>query len=76
MFDSSRKSTEINYTTTVALLSGAFIFSPAVLAISRPFGYLSLSLAVAFSALCVALAWFDWKESSQLFIPSIVTPGR
>ncbi len=76
MFDSCQKSTGTTYTTTVALLLVAFVFSPAVLVISHPFGSLSLSLAIAGSALCVALAWVHWRKSSQLSIPSIATQGK
>jgi hypothetical protein len=67
----SQKSTGTGYTTTVALLTVAFIFIPAVLIVSRPFGYLSLSLAIPCSALCVTLAWVNRKKSSQRSIPSI-----
>lgn len=70
MFQASEKSTGTGYTTTVAFLLVAFVFSPAVLIISRPFGYVSVSLAVACSAICVILAWVNWKKS-QLTIPSI-----
>ena len=76
MLDLSQKSTGITYTTTVALLVAGFIFSPALLVISRPIGYFSLSLAVACSALCFALAWFNWKKASQLTIPSIATQNK
>jgi flagellar biosynthesis protein FliP len=71
MFASGQKSTGTEYTTTVAFLVVAFIFSPAILIFFRPFGYVSVSLAIACSALCVALAWVNWKRSSQLTIPSI-----
>lgn len=71
MFALRQKSTGTEYTLTVALLAVAFIFSPAVLVASGPLGYLSLSLAVACSAICVTLAWVCWKRSSQLSIPSI-----
>jgi hypothetical protein len=71
MFDAQQKSTGTRYTTTVAFLVVAFIFIPAVLVISRPVGYVSISLAVACSAVCVALAWVKWKNSSQLSITSI-----
>lgn len=70
MFDPCRKPTGTAYTPTVALLLLAFIFSPAVLFASRPFGYLSIFLALTCSALCVSLAWFSWKKS-QPFISSI-----
>ena len=69
MFDSDQKSTGTGYTTTVALLIMAFIFCPAVLVVSRPVGYVSLSLAIACSALCVILAWVNWKKSSRLSVP-------
>ena len=73
MFDSSQRSTGTGYTTTVALLAVAFIFSPAVLFLSRPFGYGLASLAVACSALCMALAWVNWKRSSPHTTPSIAS---
>lgn len=76
MFESNQKSTGTTYTTTVALLVLAFIFSPAMLALSRPVGYLTISLAVACSLLCVAMAWVNWRKLSQLSIPSIATQGR
>lgn len=75
MFDSYQKSTETSYTTMVALLTVAFIFSPAVLVFLRPVGYVSLSLAIACSVLCVTLAWINWKKSSQLSAPSIAIQG-
>jgi hypothetical protein len=59
----------------VAFLVVAFIFSPAILFFFRPLGYLSVSLAIGCSALCVALAWVNWKKSSQLSIPSIEDQG-
>ena len=75
MFDSHQKSTGTQYTTTVALLIVAFIFSPVILIVSRPFGYVSVSLALACSVLCVAFAWVSWRKYSQLTIPSIETPN-
>jgi hypothetical protein len=75
MFDSHQKSTGTGYTGTVALLTVAFVFIPGGLLLSRPHGYVSLLLAIACSALCVALAWVNWKKSSQLSIPSIETQG-
>jgi hypothetical protein len=71
MFQPQQKSTGTRYTTTVALLCVAFIFSPAVLLISRPVGYGTLSLAIAGSAACVVLARIAWKRFSQVTIPSI-----
>ena len=71
MFESHQKSTGTGYTMTVALLAVAFIFIPAVLFVSRPFGYGLAALAFACSASCVALARVHWKKSSQLSIPTI-----
>ena len=71
MFDSQQKSTGTGYTQTVALLTMAFVFSPAVLVVSRPIGYISVVLAIACSTLCVTLAWANWKKWSQISIPSI-----
>lgn len=71
MLEVQQRTTGTRYTTTVALLTMAFVFSPAVLLVSRPVGYLSVLLAIACSAFCVALAWIKWKRSSRLTIPSI-----
>ena len=73
MLESYQKSTGTGYTTTVALLAVAFIFSPALLLISRPFGYGAVSLAVACSTMCAGWAFVNWKKSSQLTMPSIIT---
>ncbi|HXP84983.1 MAG TPA: hypothetical protein VN841_09695 [Bryobacteraceae bacterium] len=74
MFESQQKSTGTQYVITVALLAVAFIFVPAVLIVSRPFGYFGISLAIACSTLCAALAWFNWKNNTQVTIPSLETP--
>ena len=71
MFDSPQKSTGTRYTMTVALLVGALIFSPAVLIASGRSGRAAISLTLACSSLCVALAWIHWKRRSELTIPSI-----
>jgi hypothetical protein len=75
MFDSQQKSTGTGYTKTVALLAVAFVFIPGLLLMSRPFGYVSLSLAVACSAICLVMARVNWKKSSQLSMPSIEIQG-
>jgi hypothetical protein len=67
----SQKSTGGGYTTTVAYLAVALIFSPAMLVLSRPVGYVAISFAIACSALCVALAWVNWRKSSQRSLLSI-----
>ena len=73
MFDSQQKSTGTQYTTTVAFLLVGLVFSPAVLAVTRPIGYVSLALASVCSASCLLLAWLNWKSSSRLTIPSIAS---
>jgi VIT1/CCC1 family predicted Fe2+/Mn2+ transporter len=70
MFDTQQKSTGTGYTTTVAFLVVAFIFIPAALVFAGNYGYVSVSLAIAGSAICVGLAWTNWKKS-QLSMPSI-----
>jgi hypothetical protein len=71
MFDTQQKSTGTGYTTTVAFLVVAFIFIPAALMFYGHYGYVSISLTIAGTALCVGLAWMNWKRSSQLSIPTI-----
>lgn len=64
------------YAATIALLLMAFIASPLVLFASRPFSYVSLSGALAFSCLCVGGAWIQWTWHSASTIPSIIQrPG-
>jgi hypothetical protein len=75
MFDPHQKLTGTKYTTTGALVAAAVVFSPVVLAWSRPFGQASVSLAVAFSAVCLALAWFNSRNYSRLTIPSLEAPS-
>ncbi|HYL34648.1 MAG TPA: hypothetical protein VEV17_01905 [Bryobacteraceae bacterium] len=77
MFDAQQKSTGTGYTATAALLSMAFIFIPAILMVSRPFGYFALALAIGCSALCATLAWMLWRKFSRRSIPSIaIQKGR
>ncbi len=71
MFDQQQKSTGRDFTWTVALLSVAFIFSPAVLIVSRPVGAIGVWLALACSGLCIAIVWVNWRRYSRLSIPSI-----
>lgn len=54
---------------SAALLVLAFTFSPAVLIVSRPFGFVSVS-ALASGAACLVVAWVAWKTYSLLNIPS------
>ena len=74
MLNSQQTYVGTHYTTTVALLVIACVITPALLLLSRPFGYGAPSLAVACSALCVALAWINWKRYSELTILSIASP--
>ena len=71
MFDSKQKSTGTRYTMMVGLLVGGLIFGPAALIVSGSSGYVAVSLALACSSLCVALAWINGKRRSELTIPSV-----
>jgi hypothetical protein len=75
VFAPQQKSTGTGYTQTIALLAAAFIFIPGLLLMSRPFGYVSLTLAIVGSAICLVVARINWKKSSQLSIPSIEIEG-
>jgi hypothetical protein len=63
MFD-VQKSSGSGLTTTIAYLVVAFVFSPIVLIMSRPFGYGLLTAAVICSVVCVAMALISWRRSS------------
>jgi len=62
MLESYQTSTGTGYTTTVALLAVAFVFSPAILFLSRPFGYKAAALAITCSVLCAGWAWINWSR--------------
>ncbi len=74
MFDSHQKPTGTDYTMTASLVVMAVVLSPAILILSRPFGYLSVLLALSCSVASIAFAWIHWKNYSQLTIPSMETP--
>ncbi len=73
MSDSIRASAGTRYTMTTALLVMAFFFCPAVWMASRPVSNTFLSITIACGALCIILAWFNWKKSSRVTVPSIIT---
>ncbi|MBL8178728.1 MAG: hypothetical protein JNK48_28900 [Bryobacterales bacterium] len=75
MFESHQKHTGTRYTMTAALLLVAFVFSPAIVLLSRPVGIVPASLAIACSVFCIALAWVNWKWYSELTVPSIEDPN-
>jgi len=75
MFESQQKPTGTSYTTTATLLTVAFIVSPAILIMSRPFGHVAPGFAIGCSAICAAWAWVNRRQSSQLSVPSIETPA-
>ena len=72
MFDSHQEYTGTQYTPTVALLVVAFVFCPAVLMLSRPFGSVLLITVLGCTVLCATLAWFSWKKLSRRTLASIV----
>jgi len=61
----SYKSAETGYTGTVAFLILAVVFIPAILIISRPLAWDSLSLGVICSLSCFGFAWRNWSAHSQ-----------
>jgi hypothetical protein len=65
MSESHLRTAGPSYAKPVFLLSLAFI-CPALLFISRPVSYVSLLLATAVTAICLALAWVAWKTSSDV----------
>ena len=74
MFEASKKPTGTVYTPTIAFLVLAFIFSPAILVVTRPFGYISVMLAIACSVACLALAWLSWKKFAEVPASSVSIP--
>jgi hypothetical protein len=70
MFDTYRKPLRSKCTTTVALLTLAFIFIPTVLLMSRPVSYFQFTVAIAGATLCLMLAWADWRW------PHAVSPSK
>ena len=73
MTDTRQKYAEAHYASTVGLLVVGLVFSPFVLVLSRPFGAVSVSLAVVISALCIALARLAWVRDSRRPRMSVVT---
>ena len=74
MSDSQGRYAGTRYTVGVAMLVVACVFSPAVLLLSRPAGYVAPAMALACSISCVAFAFINWKKHSELTIPSITSP--
>lgn len=72
MTDSRRIYTGADYTLTIALVTFALIFSPALLILSGPVTFLPVAVGSAFSALCLALACVSWTRFSTLTIASVV----
>ncbi len=72
MTKSRQTYTGTDYNLTVALLVVAFVFSPAMLVLSRPVGFVPAGIALGLSALCVVLARISWRRFSTLTIASVV----
>jgi hypothetical protein len=73
VFDSFQQSAGREYTATVALLAVAFIFIPALVAISQPLIVFYIWAAIVGFTLCVALAVIRWKRSAKVSIPAVPT---
>lgn len=74
MVESRQIVTGTAYTAPVALSVAGLVVIPAFLLFSGPLGYVSVSLAVAGSAVCMTLARIFWVRFSRLSIPSISAP--
>lgn len=61
------------YSTTVAFVAAALIFSPALLVLSQPMRPVTAALAIASSVICLVLAWRSWRKHSRLTIETIET---
>jgi hypothetical protein len=70
VFASFHKPASSDYTVTVALLTAAFVFIPALVAISQPVSYW---LPLAVSTVCVILAFFHSRQMQRATIaPPVV----
>ncbi len=76
MLQTPQNSSGDDYATTVALLAGAFIFSPAVLLMSGPFGMWQVTLATVVSLAGVGLTWANWRRYTRLTVPSVSSQTR
>jgi hypothetical protein len=74
VFDSHLKSTGREYTAVIAWLALALFFIPALFLVLQA-SYVSVSLAVSGSVLCVVMAVVRWRTSSLLSIPTIGKPA-
>ena len=63
MLDSYQNPTGMAYTGTLVLLILALVVIPAVLILSRPLGYESVSLGTICSALCVGFALTQMEKA-------------
>lgn len=72
MTDSRQIYAGVDYTPTVALVVFALVLSPALLVLSGPIGDLPAAAALAFSSVCLAVAWIQWTRFSTLSIASVV----
>jgi len=75
MLTAQQKPTGAGYTTTVAYFVVALLFVPAILFVSRPLGYVAISLAMVCAVLSVGLAWVNWKRSSRVPI-ALIAPRK
>jgi hypothetical protein len=73
LFNSYQQSVGRDHTVTVALLAAAFVFIPALVAVSQPTSYLP---AIGGSALCVILACFHWRSTRRASIPAISNESK
>ena len=73
MFRCYEKSTGTRFPKIVALLVLAFVFTPAVLFVSRPIASPLVFLSILFSSICATAAWVNWRTYSRLSLAPIST---
>ncbi len=76
MLESNQMRTGCQYTTTAALLIVSFVFVPALLFMSRPFGLASAWLALVCSVFCITVAGGIGTRCSQWPVPTMVTASQ
>jgi hypothetical protein len=75
MFQTSQKTSGIDYTATIALAALGIVFSPAVILMSGHFDGGRVTMALIFSAACLLLSWVSWHYYSRRSIPTLENPA-
>jgi hypothetical protein len=68
MFQASHEPAGDGNTLTAFLLAVACVFIPSALYFFRPLGALWIAIGAGAGALCLTVAWVNWRRSSRLRI--------